>query len=134
MPITIDWYDQQHRAIIYRVTGHWTWEELRDTVNDMQNLAKAADGDIIMIIDSSQSNILPPGNTVVNGQYMVRQLPDNISYIVVIIESTLVKTFMTMVFGMIPAWRNRMRFVKTVEESRPIIDALIAQGEPAGTR
>lgn len=127
MPIRLDWYDNQHRAIIYHVTGHWTWEELRDTVSNLHNLADAAAGNIIMVIDISQSNILPPGNTVLNGQYMIRQLPENISSIVVIIESALIKTFMTMIFGMIPTWRNRMRFVRTVQEGQEVIDKLLEQ-------
>lgn len=127
MSVALDWYDQQHRAVIYRVTGHWTWEELRDTVSNLHNLADAAPGNIIMVIDISQSNILPPGNTVLNGQYMIRQLPEKISNIVVIIESSLIKTFMTMIFGMIPSWRNRMRFVKTVQEGQEVIDQLLAQ-------
>lgn len=127
MPVTLDWYDQQHRAVIYRVTEHWTWEELRSTVSNLQSLADAAPGNIIMIIDISQSNILPPGNTVLNGQYMIRQLPEKISNIVVIIESSLIKTFMTMIFGMMPTWRNRMRFVKTEQEGQEIIDQLLEQ-------
>lgn len=127
MAVKLDWYDEQHNAVIYRVEGDWEWAELRDTVGTMHNLADTVHGNIVMVIDISKTKKLPSGNTVVHGQYMIQNLSPNISHIVVIIESALIKTFMTMIFGMMPAWRNRLQFVRTVAEAEPLIAKLVQQ-------
>lgn len=125
--MNITWYDKPRGVLINRLEEGWTWEELRDSLQTIHELAAQANGDAIFIIDVSRARSLPPGNTMVNGQYMMRQVPENVRHIVILIESKLVKTFMTMVIGMIPAWRNRAHFVKSLEEANKLIDRLLEQ-------
>jgi len=127
MAMNIGWYDEQHKVIINRMQEGWTWDELRDQLKTVNDLAASVNGNIVFIIDISRAMSLPPGNTMVNGQYMIRQIPENVSDVIVIIESALIKTFMTMVFGLIPTWRSRTHFVKSLDDGQRMVDRLLKQ-------
>lgn len=125
MPVTVEWYDDQHRAILQRLIGKWTWEELGDAVTKVREYAESVDGTLPLMIDNSQTRSMPGGNAMLHGINNLRRSPQNIDNVIFVMDSQLLKTFASMVFGAIPMWRGRTRFVKNLEEGRQIIDQLI---------
>ena len=125
MPITIEWYDNQHRAIYERFIGQWTRDDLSVLAKQVDEFAVTVSWDVSILIDMSNAKSMPHGNAMMHGMNNLRQSPKNVANIVFVIDSHLLNTFANMVFGTIPTWRGRTRFVKTLQEGRQIIDKLI---------
>lgn len=126
MPITTRWYDDDHRVITQKLEGNWTWDELNGELEKMAALAASVSYDLVLFTDMSASKIIPNGNLLVQGRSRVAYVPDNVTQIVIIIQSRLVEVFAGLVFDMIPKWRNRVQFVKTVEEGRKRVKEAVA--------
>ncbi len=122
MPIKTSWYDDQHRVVLQKFTGNWTWEELGQALDAMQELPDPAEGDFIILNDMSHTNVLPRGNVLMQGKTIFKKSPQNISNIVFVLESQLIKTFVGVVFDLMPSWRNRLQFVKTSEEAYELVE------------
>lgn len=124
MPITVKWYNEEQQAIIHHFEGAWDWDDLRDSLKAMGELA---DGRRMpALIDVSNTKILPDGNVLLHGKNNLAYIPDNITDMVFLINSQLLKTFVSMVFGIVPTWRSRTQFAKNIEEGRKVIDKIIA--------
>jgi hypothetical protein len=118
MPITTRWYDDDHRVITQKLEGNWTWDELNGELEKMAALAASVSYDLVLFTDMSASTIIPKGNLLTQGRSRATRVPDNVAQIVIVIQSRLVEVFAGLVFEMIPKWRNRVQFVKTVEEGQ----------------
>ena len=126
MPITTRWYDDDHRVITQKLEGNWTWDELNGELEKMAALAASVSYDLVLFTDMSASKIIPNWNLLVQGRSRVAYVPDNVTQIVIIIQSRLVEVFAGLVFDMIPKWRNRVQFVKTVEEGQKQVKDVVA--------
>ena len=127
MPISTNWYDGNHRVITQKLEGNWTWEELNRELGVMGTLANSVSYNLILFTDMSRSSIVPKGNLLVQGRSHVAHVPDNVTQIIIVIQSRLVEVFAGLVFDMIPKWRNRVQFVKTVEEGQKRVAEAVAK-------
>jgi hypothetical protein len=118
MPISTSWYDNDHRVILQKFEGNWSWEELSREQAVMGTFASSVSHSLVLLTDMSQTNIIPKGNVLGQGKSSVANVPDNIAQIIIVIQSRLIEVFAGLVFEMIPKWRNRVQFVKTVEEGQ----------------
>ncbi len=121
MPISINWYDDNHQVISLQFEGNWDWDELRIAQEEEAQLAATVSHNLIALVDMSHTNVLPKGNILAQGRSSIANLPDNVTHMIVIVQSRLIEVFAGLVFVMIPGWRNRVQFVKTVEESQRLV-------------
>lgn len=121
MPISINWYDDNHQVISLQFEGNWDWDELRIAQEEEAQLAATVSHNLIALVDMSHTNVLPKGNILAQGRSSIANLPDNVTHMIVIVQSRLIEVFAGLVFEMIPGWRNRVQFVKTVEESQRLV-------------
>jgi hypothetical protein len=121
MPISTNWYDDENRIIVQKFEGTWTWEELGRGVTDMVALAKSVPHNLILFTDMSATNALPKGNILAQGRSGVANVPDNITQIIIVIHSRLIEVFAGLVFDLVPKWRNRVKFVKTLAEGEKLV-------------
>jgi hypothetical protein len=125
MPISLSWYDDQQRVFRLKFEGSWDWEELRVVQEEENRLAAAASYNLMAFVDMSQTKLFPKGNILVQGRGSVSRLPDNLTLIVVVIQSRMIEVFAGLVMEMMPSWKNRVQFAKTVEEGQKLVaDAL----------
>lgn len=61
MPITIDWYDVEKTILRYEFTGQWSWEELHQAMDEVQEQMASVSTRVDVIIDVSQSKRIPAG-------------------------------------------------------------------------
>lgn len=122
MPIKTSWYDDQHHIVLQKFTGNWTWEELGQALKAMQELPDAAEGDFIVLNDMSETSILPRGNVLMQGKMVFKQSPANVSRIVFVLNSQMIKTFVRVVFDLMPSWRDRLQIAKTLEEGQRLVE------------
>jgi len=125
MPITTRWYDDSHKVILHTYEGEWTWDDLSKGLNDLEFLTDSVPYKVIVLTDMRGTNILPKGNLLAQGKTAIKRAPENISQVIIVIQSRLIEVFATLMFEMIPAWRNRVRFVKTYEEGLKLVEAAL---------
>src|SRR4051812_3828143 len=126
MPITTRWYDKEHRVIAQKFEGRWTWEELNREMAAMSDLASSVPYTLVLYTDMSGTNVAPSGNLLAQGRSGVANVPDNVTHIVIVIQSRLIEVFAGLVFEMVPKWRNRVKFAKTVAEGQELVAEALA--------
>ncbi len=129
MPISINWYDENHQVISLQFEGNWDWDELRIAQEEEAQLASTVSHNLIALVDMSHTSILPKGNIVAQGRSSISNLPDNVTHIIVVIQSRLIEIFAGLVVDMMPSWRNRVQFVKTVEEGQHLVTEAIEKNK-----
>ena len=127
MPISTTWYDEEHRVIGVKFDVDWGWDELRDSMEEEAKLAATVSHNLVALVDMSHTKVFPKGNILAQGHSTIVSLPDNITQIVVVIRSRLIEVFAGLVIDMMPVWRNRVKFVKTVEEGQQLVAEAIAK-------
>jgi hypothetical protein len=126
MPISTSWYDDDHRVIILQFEGNWGWDELQSAQEEQNRLAATVSHNLIALVDMSHTRILPQGNILSQGRSSINKLPDNLTQMIVIIQSRMIEVFAGLVFDMIPSWRNRVQFAKTPEEGQRLVAEAVA--------
>src|SRR4051812_29282708 len=121
MPISTNWYDDEQRIITQNFKGAWTWDELNRGLVEMATLADSVPHNLILFTDMTGTNIAPKGNILAQGRSGVANVPDNITQIVIVIQSRLIEVFAGLVFDLVPKWRNRVKFAKTLEEGHRLL-------------
>jgi hypothetical protein len=125
MSISTDWYDEEHRVIYQKFEGTWTWDELGRDQAQIAAFAKSVPYNLVLFTDMRETNIMPKGNVLAQGKSSIAHLPENVSQIIIVIQSRLIEVFAGLVFDMMPGWRNRVRFVKTIEEGRKLVEEAV---------
>ena len=129
MPISTNWYDDEHRIITQNFKGAWTWDELSRALEEMATLADSAPYNLVLFTDMTGTNIAPKGNILAQGRSGVANVPDNITQIVIVIQSRLLEVFAGLVFDLVPKWRNRVKFVKTLDEGQKLVAEAVAKNK-----
>lgn len=48
-------------------------------------------------------------------------MPSNMTQIIVVAQSQIIEVFANLVIKMLPNWRNRVKFVKSIEEGKRLL-------------
>ena len=83
MPITVDWYDEAGRIVVWKYTDQWAWEELFQAGVESDKLFKTTDErvDAIMV---NHEHYIPPGAFKVFDTLADATMPDNLGLIIVV--------------------------------------------------
>jgi len=127
MTITTGWYDDQCQVLLLRYEKNYTWEELSFNLTKMHELADTVDGNLVALVDMSQTTIFPKGNILMQAKKIFRQVPQNFSDVIFVTESQMIRTFIGLVFDMMPSWRKRLQFAKTLEEAHKLVEEAVAK-------
>jgi hypothetical protein len=106
MPISVQWSDESQTCIVVSYQGHWSWAEFQEAVQATNNLMNSVDQKVVLIEDTSMGGILPPGNVVAHGKNAIANFPDNLILIVVVANSSLIRTFLSIIATMNPGGRG----------------------------
>jgi hypothetical protein len=81
MPISVDWYDDEHTIIFMDLTRRWSWTDAAEAITQLHTMCEEAKDPIYAIVDSHNVNWLLPdyGNQVLR---LGTQLPANIVLVV----------------------------------------------------
>ncbi len=125
MPIAVEWYNEKQQAVIQRFDGNWNWTDLSESLALMNEFSEGRP--MPSLIDMSNTKVLPAGNILQNTKNVSMKAPESITHLVLVIDSQLIKTFIHMIFSVIPSWRNRTQFARTIEEGHKLVDKIIAE-------
>lgn len=126
MPITTSWYDEEHKVISQVFKGAWTWEELTRESAEMHRMAASVGDNVILISDMLETSFMPRGNVLSQGRSIMQKLPDNITTVVIVIQSRMIEVFTNMALDMVKGLRSRIKFVRTMEEGKKVVEAALA--------
>ena len=121
MAITAGWYDETQRVILQRYQGRWTWEELSEAASTTRALTASVPHTVVLFIDMSDSNQIPQGNVLSHGRAIFNMMPPNMTQIIVVAQSQIIEVFANLVVKMLPNWRNRVKFVKSIVEGKRLL-------------
>ena len=121
MAITAGWYDETQRVILQRYQGRWTWEELSIAAGTTRALTASVPHTVVLFIDMSDSNQIPQGNVLSQGRAIFNMMPSNMTQIIVVAQSQIIEVFANLVIKMLPNWRNRVKFVKSIEQGKRLL-------------
>ncbi len=134
MPIVTNWYDDEHRVIANKFSGEFTWTEINTALIDLEVLADSVDHGVVMFSDMRGCGVIPKGNAITPAKASMKMLPTNITQIIIVVDSRLIEVFATMLFDMLPAWRNRVRFTRRYEEGLRYVAEAVMTSQTNATR
>ena len=125
MPISTSWYDDEHRTVFQKYEGSWTWDELSREQEVMRTMAASVPYNVVLFSDMSQTSFMPKGNVLSQGRASFTKLPDNIVQIIIVIQSRLIEVFTKIAIDMVPSWREKITFVKTIEAGEKLVRSTV---------
>ena len=127
MPVSTQWFDNEHRILAQRFDGDWGWEEVNDALVEAHLLAASVTHNIILICDLSLTNALPKGNVLSPARSSLTQVPKNITQIIFVTQSRLIEVFATLVLEMVPRWKQHTQIIKSREEAQKLARAVVVK-------
>jgi hypothetical protein len=126
MPVSPKWKDVRKTTIVITYQSPWTWDEFHEAAQATNALMDTVDHDVVLIHDTSHGGILPSGNIVAHGVSAISNFSDNLALIVVVVNSTLIRTFLSIVISMNPAGRgDKIKTVPTLEKAYLMADEIL---------
>jgi hypothetical protein len=124
MPVTPKWKDDRKTTIVITYQNPWTWREFKDAAQATNAMMETLADGVVLIHDTSHGGLIPPGNIVGNGVSAVANYPNNLTLIIVVVNSTLIRTFLSMVVGMNPGGRgDKIKTAPTLEKADAMAEA-----------
>ncbi|MCA0458026.1 MAG: hypothetical protein LCI00_28930 [Chloroflexi bacterium] len=118
MPISVKWFDDSHTCVVVTYQGRWSWAEFQTAVDETNQLLNTVEHKVAIIEDTAMGGMLPPGNIVANGRNAIASFPKNISLIIVVLNSSLIRTFLTIIASMNPGGHGSIiKITATLEEA-----------------
>jgi hypothetical protein len=118
MPVTPKWKDDRKTTLVITYQNPWTWREFKDAAQATNAMMETVANGVVLIHDTSHGGLIPSGNIVGNGVSAVANYPNNLALIIVVVNSTLIRTFLSMVVGMNPGGRgDKIKTAPTLEKA-----------------
>lgn len=128
MSVSAKWKDEHKTTIVVTYQNPWTWTEFHEAALTTNALMDSVDYNIVIIEDTSHGSMLPPGNIVGHGKTAIANFPSNLALIVVVANSTIVRTFLSLVTGMNPGGRaNIIKTASTLEKAYAMADEALLE-------
>jgi hypothetical protein len=123
MSVSAKWRDKHKTTVVVTYQSPWTWIEFHEAALATNALMESVDYDVVIIEDTSHGSMLPGGNIVGHGKTAIANFPNNLALIVVVANSTIVRTFLSLVTGMNPGGRaNIIKTAPTLEKAYAIAE------------
>jgi hypothetical protein len=124
MPVTPKWKDDRKTTLVITYQNPWTWREFKEAAQATNAMMDSVNASVVLIHDTSHGGLIPPGNIVGNGVNAVANFPNNLALIIVVVNSTLIRTFLSMVVGMNPGGRgDKIKTAPTLEKAYAMAEA-----------
>ena len=121
MPISIQWYDDSKRVVLWDFDGAWTLEQLHAIYTESHNMCMTVpENKVIALLDLTHSaSVIPPNIFSALSTRRRTQAP-NFDMIVVVSSSSLIKVFVNIMMTM-PALHDQFALYDTYEDALAFI-------------
>ncbi|MCA0458027.1 MAG: hypothetical protein LCI00_28935 [Chloroflexi bacterium] len=111
MPISVQWTDHRRCCVVVTYSDLWSWSDFQKAALVTNDLVSSVPHPVAIIENTLDGSVLPSGNIIANGKNAITGFPDNTSLIVVVLNSSIIRTFLSIVTNMNP--RGRGGIIKT---------------------
>jgi len=141
MSITVDWYNDSHRILIFHVEGKWTWDDLFPQIQRSKELSSQVTHDKLVhtIFDMSESKAIPINAVSKLGTITKNQSP-NAGITVLVTQSNFVNTLYNMASKQLQMFSRSsdekefnqvFHIVDSVEKAEQFLTELISSEVPS---
>lgn len=116
MCITVEWANEDHTVMLYRVEAPWTWEDAEHAKHLYQQMTVAIDRKVNCIFDVRAIGTLPRNTLQVIAEYY-SSLPVNAGIYAVVGAPTMLKAMMDVLRLMRPNVFTRYQIVNNFEDA-----------------
>ncbi len=82
---------------------------------------------VVIIENTLDGGVLPAGNVIANGKSAITSFPDNTALIIVVVNSSFIRTFLSIVANMDPRGRRGIiKMVATIDEAYQLAEMAVA--------
>lgn len=128
MAIQVEWYGSNQAAIRYVIDRTWTWDDFYQAITlSHRMMDESAATSIILIIDMTQSNLLPQ-NVLSHVRNVSQRSHPKTGTGIVVGAGVFVQSLFRVIQRLTPERMKRMHMVKTLVEA----DAIIVAQQSAG--
>ena len=118
MAINVSWVDQNKEIVLIKYEKRWTWDEFQEKVDATNALISSVNYPVVLIHDTLQGSVLPPGNIIAQGKMAFAGAADNVALIIVVVNSSMIQTFLSLVTQLIPSKHGQIiKIVSSLEEA-----------------
>lgn len=126
--IAVEWNNENHTAVFFRIEGRWNWQELFDAIFGSLKMLDEVDHQVVMVLDITQIRTIPDGVLSRMRQINGRVNHKNWAKGVVLIGANLLLRSLGEIFQKVRT-TNRdtpLIFVNTSEEANSAIEHILA--------
>ncbi len=133
MPITIRWFDDTKRIVLWEFEGKWTLDELHAIYSESHNMCLTVpENTVIALVDMTRSPNTIPSSIFSTLKARKRSEVPNFDMAVIVSDSTLIKVFVN-VMDQMPALHEHFKVVLTREDALAFIEQRRVQRESSTT-
>ena len=112
-----EWFNETRDIMICRFTPPWTWEEYQVVGPKMAAEITQRGIPVANLVDVTKMGALPPGNPLVQLQKAGKTMPKNLYASAIVGAPYGATVFMDILMRLQPQHKQKMFFVKTIEEA-----------------
>lgn len=117
MGIHYEWLNERQEIMLFYLEAPWTWDEYEILGPQMAEEITRRGIPIANIVDVSKMGYLPPGNVLFHLQKAGKTMPDNLFASAIVGAPYGATVFMDILMRLQPQHKQRMFFVKTMDEA-----------------
>lgn len=124
MTVEVRWHDEEERVQLYEFTGKWTWDEAYEAHHTGEAMAKSKPYTIYVLAvttDHAAHYHIPPGS-ISHLSNLSRLMTPNAALAVIVTGNGLWLALDRAVNRVSKYYRNRIRFVRTIEEAYKLFE------------
>ena len=126
MAVLVQWDNSRNSAIVYTFSGHWSWDEFRESWKEGRALVSSVPYRVDSILDFERSAGIPTG-MLVKGDHVFRSRLPNAGYVVLVSGGGLVNMLVTTFKAMNPKGGKWVLTASSLVSARDKLAALQGQ-------
>jgi adenosylcobinamide amidohydrolase len=129
MSIRVEWDNEARTIVHYSFLGGWTWDELYQSIEVGENMAKDSTARVHAILDMREGNGLPGGSFLTpaarnHAQNLANRMHPERGHIMVVGASPIMRSMYLMFRSLFGDKAGGVEFVQTIEEARAALGKL----------
>src|SRR5690349_1965373 len=126
MRIVSHWYDEDHQVIYVHYQQGWSWEDLTQTKQQLDEMLGSVTWVVHVISDLRGANVLPSGSALSYLSRILAAMPDNIGILTTLGGGAVLQTLIEALQKLVPnqATKN-IRFFSTLEEIHTFLEEIL---------
>jgi hypothetical protein len=120
MPVTVNWDNDEHNVLHYRMTGNWTWEEYFAALKEGRECMKSVPHSVSIINNMLDTHHVPH-SFITTARSVIDKRPPNTGLAIFISKSMFFGMLYNVFAKVSPIIRENYLLTNSVEDARTLI-------------